>query len=77
MAFSQRYTWTHLPSYWITGSAIRPSACSPDQSKRDGDELARGWQAYSVLYPEGSPTEVAHDPARYSKNFRNLEVNNG
>ena len=50
---------------------------SQEQLRRAGEEPTRAWQVYSVLYPNGNPAGIAHDPAFASKNFRNLDGSHG
>ena len=48
-----------------------------EQVKSAGDEPARGWPAYSPLYPEGAAAEVIRDPVFNSENFRDLAADYG
>ena len=69
LEFPRRHAMSPLASYLI--------AVTTEQLRLAGDEPARGWPAYSVLYPEGNPTQVIHDPVFNSENFRNMAVDYG
>ena len=65
--FADRHAAT-TPTYLTTAS--------DEQAKLAGREPNRGRPAFSVLCPEGNPTEVNHDPV-CNQNFRKQDANDG
>ena len=57
--------------------ASRLVTVSREQLRLAGKDPARGWPAYSAMYPIGNPAQVPHEPIFISKSYRNLEGNHG